>query len=94
VQGQSHLARSFPVFKNAKIAQNWAGLIDVTPDAVPVIWPIEALPGFYLASGFSGHGFGIRPGAGRLIADMVVGDNPIVDPKPFRFERLARRRKP
>ena len=92
-QGQVNLARSFPVFKNATIAQSWAGLIDVTPDAVPVISPIEALPGFYLASGFSGHGFGIGPGAGRLIADMVSGDNPIVDPMPFRFERLARRSK-
>jgi glycine/D-amino acid oxidase-like deaminating enzyme len=92
-QGQANLARSFPVFKNATIAQSWAGLIDVTPDAVPVISPIEALPGFYLASGFSGHGFGIGPGAGRLIADMVAGDSPIVDPRPFRFERLARRSK-
>jgi glycine/D-amino acid oxidase-like deaminating enzyme len=58
---------------------------------VPVISPIEALPGFYLASGFSGRGFGIGPGAGRLIADMVAGENPIVDPTPFRFERLTRR---
>ena len=53
--------RNFPVFKNVTIVQRWAGLIDVTPDAVPVISPIEALPGFYLASGFSGHGFGIGP---------------------------------
>jgi glycine/D-amino acid oxidase-like deaminating enzyme len=92
-QGQSNLVRNFPVFKNATIAQSWAGLIDVTPDSVPVISPIETLPGFYLASGFSGHGFGVGPGAGRLIADMVSGDNPIVDPGPFRFERLARRSK-
>lgn len=92
-QGRSHLARFFPVFKSATIAKSWAGLIDVTPDAVPVISPVEALPGFYLASGFSGHGFGIGPGAGRLIADMAAGDNPIVDPRPFRFERLARRPK-
>ena len=92
-QGQSNLVRNFPVFKTATIAQSWAGLIDVTPDAVPVISPIEALPGLYLASGFSGHGFGIGPGAGRLIADLVSGDNPIVDPGPFRFERLARRSK-
>jgi glycine/D-amino acid oxidase-like deaminating enzyme len=88
-QGLSHLARSFPVFKTATIAQSWAGLIDVTPDAVPVISPIDTLPGFYLASGFSGHGFGIGPGAGRLIADMVAGDRPIVDPTPFRFERFV-----
>jgi glycine/D-amino acid oxidase-like deaminating enzyme len=58
-----------------------------------VISPIETLPGFYLASGFSGHGFGIGPAAGRLIADMVAGDSPIVDPRPFRFGRLRRQPK-
>jgi glycine/D-amino acid oxidase-like deaminating enzyme len=61
----------------------------VTPDAVPVIAPVEALPGFFVATGFSGHGFGIGPGAGRLMADLVSGDTPLVDPKPFRFERFA-----
>jgi glycine/D-amino acid oxidase-like deaminating enzyme len=55
---------------------------------VPVISPVEALPGFFLASGFSGHGFGIGPAAGRLAADLVVGDRPIVDPTPFRFGRF------
>jgi glycine/D-amino acid oxidase-like deaminating enzyme len=90
VEAESNLTRSFPVFKNMAIAGRWAGLIDVTPDAVPVISPVQALPGFFLASGFSGHGFGIGPASGRLIADLVAGDRPIVDPAPFRFERLAR----
>jgi glycine/D-amino acid oxidase-like deaminating enzyme len=88
-EARSNLTRDFPVFKKMAIAERWAGLIDVTPDAVPVISPVQALPGFFLASGFSGHGFGIGPAAGRLIADLVVGDRPIVDPAPFRFERLA-----
>jgi glycine/D-amino acid oxidase-like deaminating enzyme len=90
-EGRSYLATAFPAFKDVKIVQRWAGLIDVTPDAVPVISPIAALPGFFLASGFSGHGFGVGPAAGRLACDLVLGDNPIVDPRPFRFERLARR---
>jgi len=47
-----------------------------------------ALPGFHIATGFSGHGFGIGPGAGRLMADIVAGDRPIVDPAPFAFERF------
>jgi glycine/D-amino acid oxidase-like deaminating enzyme len=42
-----------------------------------------------LASGFSGHGFGIGPGAGHLIADLVTGAPPIFDPKPFRPERFS-----
>src|SRR5579863_7882565 len=79
-----------PAFEDMKIAARWAGLIDVTPDAVPVISPISSLPGFFLASGFSGHGFGIGPASGRLVADLATGDRPIVDPAPFRIERLAR----
>jgi glycine/D-amino acid oxidase-like deaminating enzyme len=92
-EGKSSLGRAFPVFKDVPIVERWAGLIDVTPDAVPVISPVKALPGFYLASGFSGHGFGIGPAAGRLIADLVTGASPIVDPTPFRLERFARGRR-
>jgi glycine/D-amino acid oxidase-like deaminating enzyme len=87
-QGRLNLAGSFPVFKEATIAGAWAGLIDVTPDAQPVISPVPERPGLFLASGFSGHGFGVGPAAGRLVAELVVGDRPIVDPTPFRFERL------
>jgi glycine/D-amino acid oxidase-like deaminating enzyme len=82
-------AERFPVFKSAKIAQRWAGLIDVTPDAVPVISGIDAIPGLFVATGFSGHGFGIGPAAGRLAADLVTGAVPIVDPSPFRFSRFS-----
>jgi glycine/D-amino acid oxidase-like deaminating enzyme len=88
-QAQAKLAATFPAFARAKIVGRWAGFIDVTPDVVPVIGPIGALPGFFLASGFSGHGFGIGPAAGRLTADLVAGDRPIVDPQPFRFERFT-----
>jgi glycine/D-amino acid oxidase-like deaminating enzyme len=87
-EARRNLARAFPAFKNLQVAQSWAGLIDVTPDAVPVISAVDAVPGFYLATGFSGHGFGIGPGAGRLMADLVSGDPPIVDPQPFRYARF------
>ncbi|MCX5495547.1 FAD-binding oxidoreductase [Kaistia dalseonensis] len=79
---------TFPVFENVPVVQHWAGMIDATPDAVPVISTVEALSGLVVATGFSGHGFGIGPGAGRLAADLVRGATPIVDPAPFRYERL------
>ncbi|HET7880095.1 MAG TPA: FAD-binding oxidoreductase [Acetobacteraceae bacterium] len=88
-EARSVLARSFPAFARIEVAESWGGLIDVTPDAVPVIGEVASLPGFFLATGFSGHGFGIGPGAGRLAADLVAGDPPIVDPAPFRFARFA-----
>ena len=60
----------------------------MTPDIVPVISPVDTVPGFFVATGFSGHGFGIGPGAGRLVADLVMGREPVVDPTPFRLSRF------
>jgi glycine/D-amino acid oxidase-like deaminating enzyme len=84
-----NLTARFPAFAGAQVVQEWAGLIDVTPDAVPVISKVESLPGLVVATGFSGHGFGIGPAAGRLAADLVTGSRPIVDPTDFRFSRFS-----
>jgi glycine/D-amino acid oxidase-like deaminating enzyme len=83
------LAAAFPAFAGAAVAQEWAGMIDATPDAVPVISPVDSVPGFFIATGFSGHGFGIGPGAGRLMADLVMGSTPVVDPSDFRLSRFT-----
>ena len=90
-EGASNLVRSFPAFGCMKVAERWAGVIDATPDGVPVISEVSTLPGLFIASGFSGHGFGIGPGAGHLMADLVMGERPIVDPAPYRYQRLVRR---
>lgn len=83
------LRRMFPVFANVAVVERWAGMIDATPDAVPVIDKLDAVPGLHLASGFSGHGFGLGPGAGLLMAQMATGARPCVDPAPFRFKRFV-----
>ncbi len=88
-ESRRNLVRAFPAFAPARIAQSWGGLIDTTPDAVPVIGEVPAVPGFFLMSGFSGHGFGIGPGAGRLMAELVTRAEPVVDAAPFRFERFG-----
>jgi glycine/D-amino acid oxidase-like deaminating enzyme len=88
-EGERNLVRSFPAFGCMKVAERWAGVIDATPDGVPVISEVPALPGLFIASGFSGHGFGIGPGAGHLMADLVMGERPIVDPAPYRYQRLV-----
>ena len=82
------LQEVFPVFKNVPVVQQWAGMIDATPDAVPVISTVQTHSGLVIATGFSGHGFGIGPAAGRLAADLVTGATPIVDPRAFRYERF------
>lgn len=82
-------AAALPMFKGARIAHRWSGVIDVTPDALPVISPLATIPGLFLSSGYSGHGFGIGPAAGRLTADMILGTAQPEELKPYRFERFA-----
>ncbi|ONG56205.1 D-amino-acid oxidase [Pseudoroseomonas deserti] len=82
------LGQAYPELAGIGCAEAWGGTIDSTPDAVPVISGVDTLRGFYLATGFSGHGFGIGPAAGRLAADIVTGDTPVVDAHPYRYTRL------
>lgn len=87
-RGLQKLQDIYPALRGIKAAQSWGGMVDSTPDAIPVISPVQSLPGLYIASGFSGHGFGIGPAAGQLAADLIRGDRPCVDPKPYRYERM------
>ncbi len=68
----------------------WAGYVDLTPDGLPVIGPVPHVAGLHVATGLSGHGFGLGPGVGLLASQLVLGEEPIVDPAPFSFTRLAR----
>jgi glycine/D-amino acid oxidase-like deaminating enzyme len=88
-QARTHVTAAFPVFHAMRVAESWGGMIDVTPDGIPVISAVDALPGFFIATGFSGHGFGIAPGAGRLMAELVMNETPVVDPAPFRYSRFS-----
>ena len=88
-QARANIAASFPFFKELSIAEQWAGMIDVTPDALPVISETPQLPGCIIATGFSGHGFGIGPAAGELAAQLAIGQQPLVDPTPFKVQRFS-----
>lgn len=88
-QARRYATEAFPVFHAMRVAETWGGMIDVTPDGIPVISGVDDIPGFFIATGFSGHGFGIAPGAGRLMAEIVMGETPVVDPSPFRYSRYS-----
>lgn len=87
-QALNNLRQAWPIFEKAEIAEAWAGIIDVTPDSNPVIDQVKSIPGLTVATGFSGHGFGTGPAAGQLAADLMSGVEPIIDPSPYRFDRL------
>ncbi len=77
-----------PALGTVPVVGSWAGYVDSTPDGVPVISDVPQVPGLVLAAGFSGHGFGIGPGSGHLIADIASGSSPIVDPRPYHLSRF------
>jgi len=87
-EARARLDHLLPQLAGTGIAEAWAGAIDATPDAVPAIGPVPGLPGLHLATGFSGHGFGLGPGAGRLAAELATDAEPVVDPAPYRVTRF------
>lgn len=72
------------------VMAEWAGYIDSTPDGVPVIDGNVGIQGVILAAGFSGHGFGIGPGAGHLVADIALGRNLITKTEQYRLSRFGK----
>lgn len=87
-EAMANVRAAWPVFEGAKIEEVWGGTMDISPDSLPVISRVDRIPGLVVSTGFSGHGFGTAPAAGCLTADIVTGAKPIVDPAPYRFERL------
>ncbi|NUB43163.1 FAD-binding oxidoreductase [Fertoebacter nigrum] len=86
---QDAFARAFPALGRPKLRAAWAGMIDSMPDVVPVVDRVAAIPGLTIATGMSGHGFGIGPGIGRVVADLVAGHAPGHDLHRFRLSRFS-----
>lgn len=78
----------FPQLAGTEIVETWAGIIETTPDVIPIIEESEKIPGFHIATGFSAHGFGIGPGAGKAIAGMLTGTETGIDLSEFRLSRF------
>jgi len=78
-----------PVLADAGIAHAWAGLYEMTPDAMPIIGEASDIPGFFIIAGFSGHGFQHSPAAGRVLAEMIVkGEAGDFEAARFSLERF------
>jgi sarcosine oxidase subunit beta len=68
----------------------WGGLIDRTPDVIPVLDAVDGYPGLVVGAGFSGHGFGIGPISGEILANLATaGSDDRFDLTPFRLSRFA-----
>lgn len=79
-----------PHLKDVRVIRQWAGLYDITPDAHPIIGGVVGLDGYYVATGFSGHGFMISPVTGELISELVLGRRPSFPVERLGLERFER----
>jgi sarcosine oxidase subunit beta len=85
----ARVAHVLPAAGKAKVARTWTGLIDLTPDTLPVIDAPDCVAGLVIAAGFSGHGFCLGPVSGLLCADLALGRAPRHDLSAFRIDRFA-----
>jgi glycine/D-amino acid oxidase-like deaminating enzyme len=85
---QDRFATAFPALGRPRIKTAWAGMIDTMPDVVPVV-DHAPIAGLTIATGMSGHGFGIGPGMGQVVADLVLGRSPRHDLTRFRLSRFS-----
>lgn len=82
------LTRRIPRMAEAEIIRGWAGLRDMTPDEHAIVGPVAAVPGFWTAAGFSGHGFMHSPVVGELLSEWLVDGAPTLDLSALRPERF------
>lgn len=78
-----------PALAQAPVARVWGGLIDTTPDALPVIERTPEIDGLIVAAGFSGHGFCLGPITGQIVRDLVISGSTAFPIEPFQHARFA-----
>ena len=86
---KARLVDRVPAFAGVELAEAWSGMIDALPDVVPVLDQAEAVRGLWISTGFSGHGFGIGPGAGKLMAELIQGKPVTYNLDRFRLGRFS-----
>jgi glycine/D-amino acid oxidase-like deaminating enzyme len=80
--------RAIPRLAEARYCRGWAGAFDITPDWMPIL-DESPVPGFWIASGMSGHGFKLAPAVGEMMAALITRAAPRVNPAPFAFGRFT-----
>ncbi|MBP3927271.1 MAG: FAD-binding oxidoreductase, partial [Clostridium sp.] len=73
---------------DVRVVRQWGGWLDKCMDGVPVVSPVDEVPGLYLAAGFSGHGFGIAPAVSLCLSQLILGEKTAVDVSPLAYHRF------
>lgn len=79
-----------PPLAKVRIVRAWAGQYHMTPDKQPILGGTPELKGYFMALGFSGHGFMFAPATGILLSEMILGEALTLDVRPLGLERFSR----
>jgi sarcosine oxidase, subunit beta len=85
----AQVAERFPAYETAGLASSWTGVYDVTPDWNPVLGSVGDTEGLTVGFGFSGHGFKLSPGIGKILAQHALGQTTDVSLSPYALDRFA-----
>ena len=85
----AQVAERFPAYEMAGLASSWTGVYDVTPDWNPVLGALGDIEGLTVGFGFSGHGFKLSPGIGKILAQHALGQTTDVSLAPYSLDRFA-----
>lgn len=85
----SQFLELFPHLKGLKLVRRWAGLIDTTPDMIPILGEMPGVSNLFVAAGYSGHGFALGPMTGKILSGLVTTGRAPLDIAAFRLTRFA-----
>ncbi len=81
----------FPDLERVNVIRSWAGFVDEMCDHVPVLGKVDEVPGLFLACGFSGHGYGISPAVGKVLAQLIAHNEELLSLEALRYDRFVPR---
>ncbi len=76
------------------VSQVWGGMVDLTPDGIPVLDHVAEIEGLIVAAGFSGYGFCLGPVSGEIVRDLVLGQESHYPIDPFQWGRFVAQSRP
>ncbi|MCL2874221.1 MAG: FAD-binding oxidoreductase [Defluviitaleaceae bacterium] len=86
----STITKVLPPLKNLRLLRQWAGLYNMSPDKQPIYSAVKEVEGFYVAAGYSGHGFMFGPATGTVMAELILGLEPTLPWKQLNIERFEK----
>lgn len=81
---------TLPPLRDLRVVRQWAGLYNMTPDAQPILGSTKEVEGFYMAIGFSGHGFMMGPTTGQVMAEYILGEETTLPIEMLNLERFEK----